>query len=292
MLSERVDMALDNQQLEETALKLSRSLHEAVMQGGEGTRQLADLLHGVWLGHPLHSVLTDVVVGAWSIGIFFDMVSLFNHSRQAEQLADALTKVGNVAALPTLLTGLTDFSTIPEPAANIALAHAVMNNVGFGLQVASTSARNRGDRERAITLSGLAFACLLTGAYLGGHLAYAKKVGVKYYEEPTEPHGWTAALDVSKLREREPRRVDVAGQPVLLYRQGHQIQAIGAVCPHSGGPLEQGKFSNGCVQCPWHDSVFALADGRVVHGPSTYAVTNYEARVRNDMIEVRLAPPV
>ena len=291
MLSERVDMALDNQQLEETALKISRSLHEAVMQGGEGTRQLADLLHGVWLGHPLHAILTDVVVGAWSIGLFFDMASLFNHSRQAEQIADALTKVGNVAALPTLLTGLTDFSTIPEPAANIALAHAVMNNVGFGLQVASTSARNRGDRERAITLSGLAFVCLLTGAYLGGHLSYAKKVGVKYYEEPTEPHGWTPALEASKLREREPRRIDVAGQPVLLYRQGHQIQAIGAVCPHSGGPLEQGKFSNGCVQCPWHDSVFALADGRVVHGPSTYAVTNYEARVRNGMVEVRLAPP-
>lgn len=291
MLSERVDMALDNQQLEETALKLSRSLHEAVMQGGEGTRQLTDLLHGVWLGHPLHSVLTDLVVGAWSIGLFFDLASLFNQSRQAEQIADALTKVGNVAALPTLLTGLTDFSTIPEPAANIALAHAVMNNVGFGLQVASTSARNRGDRERAITLSGLAFACLLTGAYLGGHLSYAKKVGVKYYEEPTEPQGWTPALDASKLREREPRRVDVAGQPVLLYRQGNQVQAIGAVCPHSGGPLEQGKFYNGCVQCPWHDSVFALADGHVVHGPSTYAVTNYAARVRNGMVEVRLAPP-
>lgn len=291
MLSERVDIVLDNQQLEETARKLSRSLHEAVLQGGEGTKQLADLLHGVWLGHPLHSVLTDVVVGAWSIGLFFDLVSLFNSSRQAAIIADALTKVGNVAALPTLLTGLTDFSTIPEPVANIALTHAAMNNIGFALQVASANARNRGERERAVSLSGLAFAFLLTGAYLGGHLSYAKKVGVKYYEEPTEPQGWTPALEVNKIREREPRRIEVAGQPVLLYRQGNQIQAIGAVCPHSGGPLEQGKFYDGCVQCPWHDSVFALADGHVVHGPSTYAVTNYAVRVRNGMIEVRLAPP-
>lgn len=291
MLSERIDMALDNQQLEETAIKLSSALHEAVMQGGEGTKQLADLLHGVWLGHPLHAVLTDIVVGAWSIGLFFDLVSLFNHSRQAELIADALTKVGNVAALPTLLTGLTDFSTIPEPAANIGLTHAAMNNIGFALQVASANARNRGERERAISLSGLAFAFMLTGAYLGGHLAYAKKVGVKYYEEPTEPQEWAPALEANKIREREPRRIEVAGQPVLLYRQGNQLQAIGAVCPHAGGPLEQGKFYNGCVQCPWHDSVFSLADGRVVHGPSTYAVTKYETRVRNGMIEVRLAPP-
>lgn len=289
MLSERVDMALSNEQLEQTALKLADTIHKGVMQGGEGTRQLADLLHGTWLGHPLHPLLTDVVVGAWTIGMFFDFVSLFNNSHQAEMIADALTTVGNITALPTLLSGLADFSTIPESAANIALTHAAMNNIGFGLQVASASARKRGDRERAITLSGLAFAFLLTGAYLGGHLSYAKKVGVKHTEDVTEPQGWLPVLEITKIREREPRRLEVAGQPVLLYRQGNQIQAIGAVCPHAGAPLEQGKFANGCVQCPWHDSVFALADGRVVHGPSTYAAPNYAVRVRNGMVEVRLA---
>lgn len=95
---------------------------------------------------------------------------------------------------------------------------------------------------------------------------------------------------ISRQRVHEPRRIDVAGHPVLLYRDGNSIQAIGAVCPHEGGPLEQGEFYNGCVQCPWHDSVFALADGRVVHGPSTYATTAYETGVRDGMIEVRLPP--
>jgi len=291
MISERVDLALDSDQLEKVALNIARTVHTAVMEGGDGTRKLADLLHGTWLGHPLHSVLTDVVVGAWTIGAFFDLISIFNKSRQAITVADALIMVGNYAALPTILSGLTDFSTIPEEAANIALTHAAANNIGFALQVASARARSRGDRERALSLSGIAFVFLMTGAYLGGHLSYAKKVGVKHTEEVTEPQEWLPALDATKIREREPRRVEVAGQPVLLYRQGNQIQAIGAVCPHAGGPLEQGKFSNGCVQCPWHDSVFALADGRVVHGPSTYAVTNYETRIRDGMVEVRVAPP-
>ncbi|MCX6047034.1 MAG: Rieske 2Fe-2S domain-containing protein [Chloroflexi bacterium] len=290
MISERVDLTLDSDQLEKAALDIAHTIHSAVMEGGEGTRKLADLLHGTWLGHPLHPVLTDVVVGAWTIGTFFDLVSLFKKSHQVEMIADALIQVGNFAALPTILSGLADFSTIPEPAANIALAHATANSIGFALQVASTRARNRGDRERALSCSGLAFVFLTTGAYLGGHLAYAKKVGVKYFEDVTEPQEWSPALEATKIREREPRRVDVAGQPVLLYRQGNQIQAIGAVCPHSGGPLEQGKFANGCVQCPWHDSVFDLADGRVVHGPSTYAATNYETRIRNGMVEVRVVP--
>ncbi len=290
MIREQIDLALDNAQLEQTALNLAHTIHTAVLEGGEGTRTLADFLHGTWLGHPLHSVLTDIVVGAWTIGAFLDMVSLFGRSRQVEMMADVLTQIGNYAALPTLLSGLTDFSTIPEPAAKIALTHSVANNIGFALQVASARARSQGERERALSLSGLAMVFLMTGAYLGGHLSYAKKVGVKNSEDATEPQDWTPALEATKIREREPRRIEVAGQPVLLYRQGNHIQAIGAVCPHAGGPLEQGKFYNGCVQCPWHDSVFALDDGRVVHGPSTYPVNHYEARIRNGMVEVRLAP--
>lgn len=291
MISERVDLALDNAHLQKVAMNLSNAVHNAVLEGGEGTRLLADFLHGTWLGHPLHPVLTDVVVGAWSIGAFFDLISLFNKSRQVEMMADVLTQIGNYAALPTLLSGLTDFSTIPEPVAKLAFAHAVANNIGFALQVASTRARNRGDRERALSLSGLAFVFLMTGAYLGGHLSYAKKVGVNQIEEATEPQAWTPALDATKLREHEPRRIEVAGQPVLLYREGNRIQAIGAVCPHAEGPLEQGKFFNGCVECPWHHSVFSLADGRVVHGPSTYPVPHYETRLRNGMVEIRLASP-
>jgi nitrite reductase/ring-hydroxylating ferredoxin subunit/uncharacterized membrane protein len=291
MISERVDLALDNPQLQDTALTIARTLNKAVLEGGEGTRKVVDLLHGTWLGHPLHPVLVEVVVGAWSISSFFDLVSYFNRSKQAEMIADALLQIGNYAALPSILSGLAQYSTIPEPAANIGLTHAVANNIGFALQVASARARSRGDRERALSLSGLAMIFMTTGAYLGGHLTYNKRVGVKYYDEPTEPQGWMPALAADKLREREPRRIEVADQPVLLYRIGNQIQAIGAVCPHSGGPLEQGKFYNGCVECPWHNSVFSLADGWVIHGPSTYAVTNYEARIRDGMIEVRLAPP-
>jgi nitrite reductase/ring-hydroxylating ferredoxin subunit/uncharacterized membrane protein len=291
MLSERVELALDSAKLEEVALDVARALHTAVLDGGDGARDVADLLHGTWLGHPLHPVLTDLVVGAWTIGALFDLISLLDRSPQVEAVADTLTTVGNYAALPTILSGLMDFSTIQEPEAKTALTHALINSVGLALQIASVRARHEGDRKRATSLSAAALVLMTAGAYLGGHLVFAKKVGVNQSEEASEPQGWTPALEATKIREREPRRIEVAGYPVLLYREGGSIWAIGAVCPHAGGPLEQGKFYNGCVQCPWHDSVFALRDGSVVHGPSTYPVTRYEARVRNGMIEVRLAPP-
>lgn len=289
MISEQVDQALESAPLTEVASDLAHAVHTAVLEGGKGTRQVADLLHGAWLGHPLHPVLTDVVVGAWTIGALFDYVSLCNRSRQAEMIADALTVVGNYAAVPTILSGLVDFSTISKTAAGAALTHAVINNAGFALQIASSRARQNGNRPRAVTLSSIALVMLTAGAYLGGHLSYAKKVGVKHTNDVTEPESWTHALEDAKLRAHEPHRIDVAGHPVLLYRDGDSIQAIGAVCPHDGGPLEQGKFHNGCVQCPWHDSVFALEDGRVVHGPSTYALAHYDVRVHNGIVEVRLS---
>ena len=45
---------------------ISQALHGAILAGGEPIRTLVDILHGTWLGHPLHPVLTDVTIGAWT----------------------------------------------------------------------------------------------------------------------------------------------------------------------------------------------------------------------------------
>jgi nitrite reductase/ring-hydroxylating ferredoxin subunit len=91
----------------------------------------------------------------------------------------------------------------------------------------------------------------------------------------------------NELHEQEPRRVEVVGSPVLLYRYGGTIYATAAVCGHAGGPLEQGQFDEYCVQCPWHDSVYDLRDGSIVHGPTTYTLPKYAARIQNGQVEIR-----
>lgn len=292
MLNEQIEQVLNQiPQLDKVGHKLAHSVHNAVLNGGEQVRNWVDVLHGTWLGHPLHPVLTDVAAGAWSFASFFDLVSLFNHSKRAETAADGLLPLGNYAALPTILSGLADYSTVPHPATRAGLAHAVLNNTAFAFYLASAQARKDGDRSLATGFSAVGLLLMTAGAYLGGHLAYAHKVGVNHTEPVNEPKQWTPVLDADELGERQPRRLGVAGRPVLLYRQGDWIRAIGAVCPHAGGPLEEGQFFDDCVQCPWHDSVYNLNDGRVIHGPSTYAVPNYDARIQNGQVEVRLAPP-
>jgi nitrite reductase/ring-hydroxylating ferredoxin subunit len=132
-------------------------------------------------------------------------------------------------------------------------------------------------------------AAMTVGGYLGGHLSYRRGVGVDHVFGERPPAEWTDALAESELPAATPRRVVLDGASVLLYRVGREILAIGTVCTHAGGPLDEGDIDAvACtVRCPWHGSVFRLADGSVVHGPAVAPEPAYETRVRDGRIEVR-----
>jgi nitrite reductase/ring-hydroxylating ferredoxin subunit/uncharacterized membrane protein len=275
-------------QLEAYGKQIKRITHQAVLNGGESARDAMNVLHGTWLGHPFHPVLTDISIGAWSLAAVLDVVGAGSSSEDVGRTADTLTAMGTVSALPTVLTGLADFSTIPNRAVAVGTLHGLMNTAALVFYGLSVRARRQGDRGLGVTFAMLGLGTLTAGAWLGGDLVYSHRVGVDHTKRPSEPKTWTPVLDESELAAGEPRRVDAAGTPVLLYRAGDSIYAVGAVCSHAGGPLEEGEFYNTCVQCPWHDSVFDLRDGSIVHGPATYSLPDYEARIADGKVEVRL----
>lgn len=292
MINRKVDQILQQMPfLEKGGTKLASTLHQGVLQSGEQARTAVDVLHGIWLGHPLHPLLTDVTVGAWALGSLADLLSATGKSETMENVADVLTTVGTASAIPTAASGLADFSTIPRPAARTGMAHGLLNAIALALYALSLSARKGGRRGNARFFSLLGLMTATVSAYLGGHLVFDKNVGVKHGGKVAEPTTWKAVMSDGELPDYKPVRVQVAENPVLLYRQSGRILAVGAVCPHAGGPLEKGEIRGTKVQCPWHDSVFDLADGCVVHGPSAYALPHYEARVRNGQIELRLTNP-
>lgn len=275
--------------LKKVGKKVAMSIHQAVLDQGEDARDLADILHGTWLGHPLHPVLTDLVIGAWSLGALFDLAAAIGRSENTEKSADALTAIGAVAAVPTALAGLTDYSTVPNPAADVGLVHAIVNDVALTFYLISLNQRRKGERNKGVLYSTAGLALLTTGAYLGGHLVYSEKVGVDHSQPVSEPENWTAVMNEQDLIHHQPTRVEVEGNPVVLYRHDGIVHAIGGICPHAGAPLENGTVEGTYLRCPWHDSVYDLTDGCVVHGPSTYPVANYDARIRDGRVEVRLA---
>jgi len=275
---------------EEASLRVSRAIHQAVLNGGDPARAAADALHGTWLGHPLHAVLVHIPIGAWVLSALFDLFSATTGSREAAATADALIAAGAITAVPTALAGVADYSAIPEDAAVTVATHALLNNVALGLYVLSLGVRRGGNRELGLLLSTLALGVVGASAALGGDLVYRKRVGIDRTPPVSADSGsadWTAVMPAEDLGVGEPRRVSLDGEPVLLFRDLDAIHAISAVCSHAGGPLEQGHFDGHCVECPWHQSVFDVRDGSVVHGPAVHPQPRYEVRVRAGQLELR-----
>jgi nitrite reductase/ring-hydroxylating ferredoxin subunit/uncharacterized membrane protein len=244
-----------------------------------------DALSGTWLGHPLHPMLTDIPIGSFTSATLLDLLA----GRGAEPAADILVGIGVAASLPTAAAGMSDWADTYGPDQRIGVVHAASNVAGIALYAASLLARRRGNRGAGTSLGLLGMGVLTLGGYLGGHLSYARGIGVNnaFWQHP--PEEWTPVLDDADLAEGAPRNVEANGATVLLYRRHGRILAIGSRCSHAGGPLHEGEIDEPaeCVTCPWHQSQFRLSDGKVVHGPATIPQPAFDVRVDGGKILVR-----
>ncbi len=266
--------------LEPVESGLQRAVAGGFDSAGAPGRTVRNFLHGVWLGHPLHPVLTDIPLGAWTAAVVLD-------AADERSAADLAVKIGLAGAVGSAVTGLTDWQATDGPARRVGLAHGLLNLTAttlFALSLFSRKRRNR-DAGRALALAG--YGLSMAAAYLGGHLVFRKQIGVNHAIGTNPPEEWTPTIDARGLREGTPRRVMVGDARVLIVRRDGEIYAIGEVCSHLGGPLAEGKLDGETIECPWHASRFCVRDGSVVDGPATHPQPVFETRVNAGMVEVR-----
>jgi len=259
----------------------------AVLDGPIGPKA-ANILHGTWLGHPLHVVLTDVPLGSWTAAAVFDLLETTTGSRGLRRGADAAITLGLVGSAATAVTGLADWSKIGggEPR-RIGLAHGLLNVTATACYITSLCLRRNHSRQAGQRFAFLGLIVSTVAAYLGGHLVYKNKLGVDHTADHSPPADFIPVLAEDQLRENELKRVNADGMPVLLVRKGQRIYAIAETCSHLGGPLSEGKLEETSVRCPWHGSCFSLENGRVLEGPSVHAQPVLEVKIRDGQIEVR-----
>jgi NADPH-dependent 2,4-dienoyl-CoA reductase/sulfur reductase-like enzyme/nitrite reductase/ring-hydroxylating ferredoxin subunit len=94
------------------------------------------------------------------------------------------------------------------------------------------------------------------------------------------------AAKFDDLREDRGTRVSIADTPILLVRQGDQVHAFSADCPHAGAPLEQGAICNDRIVCPWHKGTFAVADGSLIEPPPLTGLKRYPVAIENGNVLV------
>jgi hypothetical protein len=138
-----------------------------------GTGRRGSMLRGDWLGHAVHPPLTDFVIGTWTSASLLDIFG----GRGSSVSAKRLIAIGLLAVGPTAWTGWAEWSAAGSRDKRVGLVHAVTNGLAIGVYTASWIARQQGRHSAGARLALTGAAASAVGAYLGGHLVAARKVG-------------------------------------------------------------------------------------------------------------------
>lgn len=261
---------------------------------GAPGRVVKDALHGTTvLGHPLHPAVTDVPVGAWTVGLVADWLFVVT-GRVPAAAGDLALATGLAVAILAAVTGYTDFHETAEHERRVAVVHGLTMTLVVLLEVVSLVIRLGAPSARvsAIVLSTIAWAIVALGAYVGGHLTFGIGSAVNHNAFFAGPTDYVRVGRRDDFPEGQMRRVEADGLPVLLVRRMGLLHAIGAVCSHAGGPLQDGELDGDVVTCPWHGSRFSCDDGRVLDGPATFDQPALLVRERGGIVEVKLSHPL
>ncbi|MEU5770471.1 Rieske 2Fe-2S domain-containing protein [Streptomyces asoensis] len=244
-----------------------------------------DVLHGRWLGHPVHPLMVQVPIGSWTSAAVLDLLP--GRSREA----GLLIGIGLAAAGPAVLTGAADWAELHHEQQRVGLVHALANTAAVGLYSASLVCRVKGRTAAGRALGFLGLTVAGAGGMLGGHLAYRQAAGANHAEDV--PHvvgeGWHRVGAVADFPAGRPVRRVVDDVPVVVVREaGGTVHALAERCSHLSGPLSEGTVTDGCVECPWHGSVFRLSDGWNVRGPATAPQPAFDTRIVDGHVEVSL----
>jgi nitrite reductase/ring-hydroxylating ferredoxin subunit/uncharacterized membrane protein len=275
----------DQPELDRIAKPLSEAVLAAYRNAGDLGQAVKNTLHGVWLNHPLHPVLTNIPIGAWATTLALDAKAAATGDASYARAADFTLAVGLAGAAGSTVTGLTDWSETDGRARRIGLLHGLLNATATVLMAGAYVLRRRKERRlgEVCTVAGIGVA--VAGSYLGGNLVFGERIGVTH-ADVREPKEFTPVMASDALADGAMRRVKTDDTDLLLARQRGRVCALAHPCAHLGGPLSEGTLKDGSVVCPWHGSEFRLEDGTVVNGPSTHPQPCFAVRERNGQIEV------
>ncbi len=103
-----------------------------------------------------------------------------------------------------------------------------------------------------------------------------------------ESEQWACSSDA--LAEGAMLQVELGGRKVLLARMDGVCHAVGATCPHAGGPLAKGVLHRGVhggvVVCFWHKAAFRVATGERIEPPAVDDLPVFPVRVADGQVLV------
>jgi apoptosis-inducing factor 3 len=100
------------------------------------------------------------------------------------------------------------------------------------------------------------------------------------------------ALPIGQLPDGGMIQGQVGEEDVVLARRGDEFFAVGANCPHYGGPLVKGLIVGDELRCPLHHACFDLRTGEALRAPAFDPIPCYRVERVGETVFVREKLPV
>jgi nitrite reductase (NADH) small subunit len=97
--------------------------------------------------------------------------------------------------------------------------------------------------------------------------------------------GFQFVARAEDIPEGQVKVVTVNQKVIAVFNVKGHFYAISNLCPHEGGPLNEGRVKGHIIACPWHDLAFDLRNGQGTDGGG-YCVGSYEVQVQGGAVFV------
>jgi nitrite reductase/ring-hydroxylating ferredoxin subunit/uncharacterized membrane protein len=245
---------------------------------------IKDLLHGVWLGHPLHPAVTDIPIGAFLVALVLDLAGIRDGATVA-------IGIGLLGMLVAALAGYADYIDLEGRPLRFGTVHSALMVVVLLLYAVSFGMRvgwfGPSGTAAEVWLAIIALAILLASAYLGGSLVF--NMGSQVDRNAFRGGGtkW-APVEVDNVADNVPVKAKAGSQTLVLVRQGGKVHALHDICAHQACSLAgKGKVVGDAIECQCHGSRYRLRDGVVVRGPAVFNQPHFEIRTVEGRMEAR-----
>ena len=111
-------------------------------------------------------------------------------------------------------------------------------------------------------------------------------MNVNYNQFDVEKIEFVPIGEIESIKNGERLFVEIDDISIIVFNIAGKIFAIGDICSHDGGPLDDGELDNFEVNCPRHGARFDVRDGKATRPPAVVAIPAYPVRQHAGIIEV------
>ena len=83
------------------------------------------------------------------------------------------------------------------------------------------------------------------------------------------------------------RKLEISGKQVLLVNMDGQFFAVGNICTHRGGPLNEIPLDGKVATCSWHGGQFDVTTGKVISPPPKLDEPAFEVKIQGNDVMIR-----